>query len=387
MEKWRAACKERKANEKAAAEAREAVRVAWRDACEWRPIAEYPTYEVNADGRVRNIETGNIIAVREKKGYTFSRIGGRNGQTFSTSTLAQVFINGSIAKAQETFGASRQAEGNRDNWARQWAATHAKVLDAWNRGLNAKQIREELGVGEMTVYRHLKVEGISAQQRIRDMEAAKREEETAAKAAAKLYAETFRDMKGEQLELFPKTCPTCGRPMPGGSTAKYCCEECRPSHYFAQKDIEHICIGCGAHYFYSKEDDSSFTRCPDCQKEHKRELRRQSVQYGKTLNARGRWWTRQTGAAYEPIDPDVVFERDGGICYICHEPTKERDGEWAPDYPTCDHVEPLSKGGAHTYDNIRLACWRCNTEKGADLYEEVLSHEQYRIESLQGEAS
>ena len=46
---------------------------------------------------------------------------------------------------------------------------------------------------------------------------------------------------------------------------------------------------------------------------------------------------------------------------------EERDGVWSPDYPTCDHVVPLSKGGDHTYENIRLACWACNTAKGAEL--------------------
>jgi 5-methylcytosine-specific restriction endonuclease McrA len=31
---------------------------------------------------------------------------------------------------------------------------------------------------------------------------------------------------------------------------------------------------------------------------------------------------------------------------------------------TIDHIIPLSKGGAHTFDNVRIACWRCNLVKG-----------------------
>ena len=29
-----------------------------------------------------------------------------------------------------------------------------------------------------------------------------------------------------------------------------------------------------------------------------------------------------------------------------------------------DHVIPLSKGGAHTYENLRVACAACNGRKG-----------------------
>jgi 5-methylcytosine-specific restriction endonuclease McrA len=32
-------------------------------------------------------------------------------------------------------------------------------------------------------------------------------------------------------------------------------------------------------------------------------------------------------------------------------------------YPTIDHITPISKGGTHTWDNVGLACKRCNTLK------------------------
>ena len=34
------------------------------------------------------------------------------------------------------------------------------------------------------------------------------------------------------------------------------------------------------------------------------------------------------------------------------------------EYPSIDHVVPLSKGGTHTWDNVHLAHKRCNMVKG-----------------------
>jgi 5-methylcytosine-specific restriction endonuclease McrA len=34
-----------------------------------------------------------------------------------------------------------------------------------------------------------------------------------------------------------------------------------------------------------------------------------------------------------------------------------------PDAPTVDHIIPLAKGGTHTWDNVQLAHWSCNSDK------------------------
>ena len=33
------------------------------------------------------------------------------------------------------------------------------------------------------------------------------------------------------------------------------------------------------------------------------------------------------------------------------------------DYPTIDHIKPISKGGTHTWDNVQLAHFHCNSIK------------------------
>lgn len=71
-----------------------------------------------------------------------------------------------------------------------------------------------------------------------------------------------------------------------------------------------------------------------------------------------------------------VYERDGGICYICGQPCDYDDFYYkkgafciGTKYPTIDHVIPRSKGGGNTFNNFKLAHMICNSLKG-DSYDE-----------------
>lgn len=70
------------------------------------------------------------------------------------------------------------------------------------------------------------------------------------------------------------------------------------------------------------------------------------------------------------ITIDKLIDRDGMACYICGKRTTFSDkrwGKWGPDYPSIDHVIPLSRGGNHSWENVRLCCGMCNAEKGTRL--------------------
>lgn len=77
--------------------------------------------------------------------------------------------------------------------------------------------------------------------------------------------------------------------------------------------------------------------------------------------------------AYRYILPiEVLYKRDNGICHLCGGKCDfndyiEKDGAFiaGPTYPSRDHVVPKSKGGKHTWSNIRLAHFYCNTLRGA----------------------
>lgn len=66
-----------------------------------------------------------------------------------------------------------------------------------------------------------------------------------------------------------------------------------------------------------------------------------------------------------------LFERDSGICHICGKPCDYSDyvvknGKRCArgNYPSCDHIVPISKGGTHSWDNVKLAHVSCNAKKG-----------------------
>lgn len=75
------------------------------------------------------------------------------------------------------------------------------------------------------------------------------------------------------------------------------------------------------------------------------------------------------------VDKDITLEklykRDSGLCYLCGTEceyddkvvTKEGHFIVGRYYPSIDHVKPLSKGGMHSWDNVKLAHHYCNTIK------------------------
>ena len=62
-----------------------------------------------------------------------------------------------------------------------------------------------------------------------------------------------------------------------------------------------------------------------------------------------------------------VFERDNWICHLCLEKIDKRLTRDSWMRATLDHVIPLSKGGAHTYENVKASHWLCNMQKGDKL--------------------
>lgn len=83
---------------------------------------------------------------------------------------------------------------------------------------------------------------------------------------------------------------------------------------------------------------------------------------------------RRRKIANAKIDNDItvqgLFLRDNGKCYLCGKmcdwtDKTEIDGTiiCGNHYPSIDHVIPLSKGGLHSWDNVKLAHRICNSLK------------------------
>lgn len=77
---------------------------------------------------------------------------------------------------------------------------------------------------------------------------------------------------------------------------------------------------------------------------------------------------RKYGVEYDPtITRKKVIAKYHNICQICGKTCNPNDKSWGSlgaDYPTIDHIIPMSKGGAHVWGNVQLACGYCNIHKG-----------------------
>ena len=94
--------------------------------------------------------------------------------------------------------------------------------------------------------------------------------------------------------------------------------------------------------------------------------------------ARKERWKRREAAKRaastgRPVIREAIGDRDGWVCYLCEQPI-DRALVW-PDTEsaTTDHVVPLSKGGEHDPDNVRITHARCNSAKGDRMPNDLLT--------------
>lgn len=125
---------------------------------------------------------------------------------------------------------------------------------------------------------------------------------------------------------------------------------------------EHVCPECGRSF---RSGNPHQTYCSDSCRNRAR-WRRRSRKRGNHSTHVAR--AKRYGVEYDrSITLDRLIKRDGMTCYICGKSCDKNDKRWGtfgPDYPTIDHVVPLSKGGTHTWGNVRIACGMCNEKKG-----------------------
>lgn len=77
----------------------------------------------------------------------------------------------------------------------------------------------------------------------------------------------------------------------------------------------------------------------------------------------------------DDIDLGELILRDRGACHICGKQVAKRKkygsrkgprGKMA-NQPTIDHIVPVSRGGEHTWENVKLAHRSCNSRKGGRM--------------------
>jgi len=118
-----------------------------------------------------------------------------------------------------------------------------------------------------------------------------------------------------------------------------------------------ICAECGTSF---KSKTASRKNCSDqCMK-----------RYNNSTKTHARRKQILENGQVERIPLDMLVKRDKGICHICNGQCDYKD-YWkqgttyiaGEKHPSIDHVIPISKGGTHTWDNVKLAHKDCNTFK------------------------
>lgn len=85
----------------------------------------------------------------------------------------------------------------------------------------------------------------------------------------------------------------------------------------------------------------------------------------KRANRRQRKALERGATKRERVYRKKVYERDSWCCQLCGFPVDPNPSRPTDRHaPSLDHILPLSLGGEHTYDNVQLAHYACNSAKG-----------------------
>lgn len=178
----------------------------------------------------------------------------------------------------------------------------------------------------------------------------------------------------DKSKLVIKRCIFCNNEFEGLKSKKFCSDKCSKESYSIKKKLENAekklkfipkvkkCEYCGGNFETKYGQSGNIKYCS--------EMCRKSMQNRKKDRERYRKM-RRNGDFDTDITLEKLIERDNNVCGICGKEcdkndffkTKEGYFVTKDNYPSIDHIHPISKGGTHTWDNVQLAHFRCNTLK------------------------
>jgi hypothetical protein len=178
------------------------------------------------------------------------------------------------------------------------------------------------------------------------------------------YGDPVARVKGE-IRDGKKVCVKCGVDKPLGEFSRTS-DPCRKCHAAIKKartvyvPVERhaaMCAGCGETF---SADGRRRRYCSTtCLKSHNywvSNMRRRAL---------------LASALVETFPRMEIFERDGWMCGICHDPIDPSLRHPDRRAASVDHIVPLARGGEHSRQNVQAAHWDCNSARGARPLEGV----------------
>ena len=156
-----------------------------------------------------------------------------------------------------------------------------------------------------------------------------------------------------------KVCVTCKLELP---TSDFRRKASRPDGLSTQ------CKGCAGAYDnkrYAEHKTAGtlyFQRHPEKSREQCRKYYQRNKEWFVARDRRKEATLK--GARVETVSSVEVYLRDGWNCGLCGGVVLFHLTSPHPLSPSLDHVQPLSRGGDHSYANTQLAHLRCNISKG-----------------------
>lgn len=205
-----------------------------------------------------------------------------------------------------------------------------------------------------------------------------------------------------------KKCKGCKESIIGLQNVAYCASKCKDTHLLSTKRIRLIynqCIVCGCtklsrrksmfcsetcrrehkdrvvKKWYQENKETILQRVKDSKQKRKAKCKECSCFYETTKknsfctkvcakkyhNRKKEVIRRERIVSNGKVDWSISIERltkrDGKTCYLCKESMEYQTHYNDDNYPSIEHVKPISKGGTHTWDNVKLAHRKCNAMK------------------------
>lgn len=270
--------------------------------------------------------------------------------------------------------------------------TCEKSRELRTQGKKFSEIAALLGISESTVAAMCK--GLPMVKRdyaeLRNGNSQKKQKETAAaKYRSMLESFGWTDIRQIDGKTYTGVCSKCGH------TQYFCrwslnqghghdCNNCKDIEKAAKQHREEECKRQKeAERKQKKEErireqlskkESRKHKCPVCGTETYRKTYCSS-ECAKTASNKLRETRRRVKINNALIDRTItlkrLYRRDKGKCQICggycdYSDFSIKDGAFVvgDNYPSIDHIVPLSKGGVHSWENVQLAHFWCNTKKG-----------------------
>lgn len=180
------------------------------------------------------------------------------------------------------------------------------------------------------------------------------------------YGDSFEYIGGYPGLIITVKCKSCGRERTRNRKkifegSNISCPECGNNRKGMK---EASCEKCGAIFVQYSEQQ---TLCKTCHDEVVRIRDRARDSINQRLRESR---ARENGKVDYSITLSKLIERDDHICQLCGRMVNEDDYVYVGDtfvagndYPSIDHIKPLSKGGVHQWNNIQLAHRLCNSLK------------------------